>query len=302
MTRPNFAHPDADTQNWYVAARSSEVRRGRVASYELLHRRIALYRDSAGAVRALDARCAHLGADLGQGLLAGDTLQCAFHHWRYGPDGRCISVPDRRVRAYPAEERWGLVWIFNGATPLFPLPSIPDAAFYRVVLLPPRSIACHPHLVVGNGLDTRHLEALHGMKFTAAPEWSATGDFSVTATVQGHPRSAWLRSLTGSARRDIVASFSCTGGNLAWATVSEPIRFHALFTGRPDLRGGCRTQVVLFLPATWNLAPLRALLLMFFLLHNDRRILERLQFTPGYIEGDDPLRCLADAVNRMPTW
>ena len=54
-------------------------------------------------------------------------------------------------------------------------------------------VGCHPHLVVGNGLDTRHLEALHGMAFTAPPEWSAVAPFLVSATVQGRPRSAWRR-------------------------------------------------------------------------------------------------------------
>jgi phenylpropionate dioxygenase-like ring-hydroxylating dioxygenase large terminal subunit len=302
MPAPNFTNPGADTQNWYVAARSSEVRRGKVASYPLLHRRVALYRDSSGTARAMDARCPHLGADLGQGSVEGDDLQCAFHHWRIGPDGRCRQAPDRSVRVYQVEERWGLVFFFNGPAPLFPLPEIPDAGRYRVVRMPPRWIGCHPHLVVGNGLDARHLEALHGMKFSAAPRWSAGEPYRVTSAVEGHPRREWLRGLTGSRRQEIAAEFSTLGGNLAWATVSRPVRFHALFTGQPDERGGCRTQVVLFLPAGWDVSPLKAMSLMFLLLHNDRRILERLQFTDAFAPGDEALRAFAEAVNRMPTW
>jgi 3-ketosteroid 9alpha-monooxygenase subunit A len=35
----------------------------------------------------MDARCAHMGADLGCGRIAGDEIVCPYHNWRYGPDG-----------------------------------------------------------------------------------------------------------------------------------------------------------------------------------------------------------------------
>ncbi len=298
----NFANPNVDTQTWYVAARSAEVRTGRIRSYHLLHRRIALYRDSAGTVHAMDARCPHLGADLGQGKVLGDTVQCAFHHWSFGPDGRCRSAPDRSVRVYPTEERWGLVWLFNGPRPLFPLPSVQEPSKYRVMLPPQRRIHCHPHLVVGNGLDTRHLQALHDIAFTAEPQWSVTGPFEISATVQGRPRSAWIRRLTGSSHSDIVATFSTLGGNLAWATITQPVRFLTLFTGQSDESGGCRTQLVLFLPPSFDARPIRALVLLIALLRHDRQILDRLQFTHDYAKGDECLRELAGIVDSMPVW
>src|SRR5207247_4524596 len=91
--RRNFANPAVHTQSWYVAVRSRDVRPGRIASYTLLNRRIAIYRDRSGVVHALDARCPHLGADLGQGCLVDDEVQCAFHKWRFGADGRCRFAP-----------------------------------------------------------------------------------------------------------------------------------------------------------------------------------------------------------------
>jgi nitrite reductase/ring-hydroxylating ferredoxin subunit len=305
--RRNFANPAVVTQSWFVAVRSREAPRGRIASYSLLNRRIAIYRDQSGTVHALDAPCPHLGADLGQGCVIGDEVQCAFHHWRFGPDGRCRSAPgfadapDRQARIYPVEERWGLVWIFNGPCPLFPLPSPDDHTKYRVFVPRPKHIHCHPHLVVGNGLDTRHLETLHGMRFTARPQVCADGDLQLTASVQGRPNSGLLRWMTGSSREDIVARFSTIGGNVAWASVLRPVNFHVLFTGQPAVAGGCKTQLVIFLPKGAGLKPLKALALLYFLLHGDRRILEGLDFHPGFA-GDEPLRMLADVVNRMPTW
>jgi hypothetical protein len=140
------------------------------------------------------------------------------------------------------------------------------------------------------------------MNLTAPPRWSVTEPYQVTTSVQGHPRSKWLRQVTGSSHRDIVASFTAWGGNLAWATISDPVRFHALFTGQPGPGGGCRTQLVLLLPATLNTKPFQALALLFLLLHKDHCTLERLRFTGAFAAGDEPLSALADAVDRMPVW
>jgi phenylpropionate dioxygenase-like ring-hydroxylating dioxygenase large terminal subunit len=295
----NFANPNVDTQNWYVAARSSAVRKNRIWSRPMLHRRIAFYRDAQGVAHALDARCPHLGADLGQGSIQGDQVQCAFHHWRFDAEGRCPTAPERCVRTYPVVERWGLVWLFNGPRPLFPLPDVDGDGHYRVWRPRPRCIRAHPHLVVGNGLDTRHFSALHGMQFTAEPTWRQDGEYRVTAQVEGRPRSLWLQRATGSATSKIAASFTTIGGNLAWATITSPFRFHALFTGQPAEQGGCATQVVLFLP---GFLPLRAMALLFTLLRSDHRVLERLDFHPAYAAGDEPLQAMGRVVNRMPTW
>jgi len=303
----NFANPAVDTQSWYVAIRSRDVRPGQIASYPLLNRRIAIYRDRSGVVHALDARCPHLGADLGQGRIVDDEVQCAFHNWRFGADGKCrfapgtVNPPERQARIYPVQEGWGLVWIFNGPRPLFALPS-PDAETpYRVIVPSAQQINCHPHLVVGNGLDTRHLETLHSMRFTAPPKLCVS-DFEVTAIVRGRPNSRFLRWITGSSSRDIVARFSAIGGNLAWASVLKPVNFHVLFTGQPGEQGGCKTQTVVFLPKEVGMKPLQALALLYFLLHRDRGVLERLDFHPAFAADDEPLRLLSDVVNRMPIW
>jgi nitrite reductase/ring-hydroxylating ferredoxin subunit len=274
----------------------------------LLNRRIAIYRDRAGVVHALDARCPHLGADLGLGSIVDDEVQCALHNWRFGADGTCrfapcaTDPPERRARVYPVEERWGLIWIFNGPRPLFPIPAPEDAGRYWVFVPNTKQINCHPHLVVGNGLDTRHLETLHGMRFTAAPRLCADGDLGVTAFVQGRPRSGLMRWMTGSRQNDIVARFSALGGNLAWASILAPVSFHILFTGQPGERGGCKTQIIVFLPKEVSLKPFKASALIYFLLHRDRRVLEGLDSRPGFTADDEALRTLSDVVNRMPTW
>jgi phenylpropionate dioxygenase-like ring-hydroxylating dioxygenase large terminal subunit len=303
-----FNNPAVVTQSWYVAAPGRDLGHGQVRSYDLLGRRIALYRDHGGRVHALDGHCAHLGADLGLGQVVEDQLQCPFHHWRYGPDGACrhapglARVPGRKLRAYPTLERWGLIWLFNGPRPGFELPGAPPAEACWHVRLPPQHIACHPHLVIANGLDSAHFETLHGMQYTAPPRLTTPAPGQVCLAIQGKPRSAWMQRVTGTRQRDIRGTITTIGGNLAWTTLDAPFRFHVLFSGRPTPEGGCRTQVVFLFPAGTGWRCVRAALLMYHLLHDDVRILERLAFRPAFTEADAGLRAFVQVVNAMDTY
>src|SRR4029453_14923614 len=157
-----FASPTAVTQSWYVLARSRSIRRGQVRASELGRRRIAVYRDPSGHAHAIDAQCPHLGADLTQGAVCGDGLQCAFHGWTFGPDGACRSAPGhaqapaRRARAYPGGEGGGFRGGFMGPTPEFAPPAAGPGNQWRALALPPQTIRCHPHIVLANGLDLTH--------------------------------------------------------------------------------------------------------------------------------------------------
>ncbi|MBA3530696.1 MAG: aromatic ring-hydroxylating dioxygenase subunit alpha [Ardenticatenales bacterium] len=303
--RANFNNPAVNVQSWYVVARSAAVGRGKVRSFDLLGRKVVLYRAASGRVHVMDARCPHLGANLGHGTVVGEELQCAFHNWRFGPDGQCRAAPglaeppQRHVRAYPVQERWGLLWLFNGPEPLFDLPQLPAATRFWTLCPPSQHIRCHPHLVIANGLDAAHFEALHGMDLLESPRLTVEPPYRVTVELRGRPRAPLLRQLTGTERGAISASFTTIGGHLAWTAVQEPIEFYVLFTGRPTATGGCQTQTVFFLPR--GLRSLRAFATTYALLRDDRRILDDIAFFPGFTENDAALRAFAAQVNEMKT-
>ncbi len=303
-----FASPAAVSQSWYVVAKSSSVGRGRARSCELGSRRIAVYRDQAGRAHALDARCPHLGADLTQGAVCGDALQCAFHRWTFGPDGACREAPghsqppNRRARAYPLVERWGLIWVFNGPVPLFDLPSTESEHEWRAFVLPPQTIRCHPHLVLANGLDLTHYETLHGFRFTDPARLIVSSPHQVTVEMRGRPQSRLWQAVTGTRGTDLVARFTTHGGSLAWSTVLAPIQFHVLFTGRPDRDGQCVTRTIFLLPRMPGPDWLRAFALMTLLLRDDRRILDTIDFRPQFSEMDAPLKAFAAVVNALGAW
>ena len=118
--------------SWYLFCRSCELREKPQSRYTL-GRELVAFRTSSGRVAVLNARCSHLRADLGRGRVLGEAIQCPYHHWEYGPDGRCIHIPSQesipdfaRQSSYPVMERHGYVFFFNGPEALFPLPFFPD--------------------------------------------------------------------------------------------------------------------------------------------------------------------------------
>ena len=291
-----FAEAGVVTASWFPAARSRDVRPGRPLGVEVAGRRLALWRTASGALAAVDARCPHLGADLAGGRVRGDCLVCPFHGWTFGPDGTCAE--GRPARAAPVEERWGLVWVFNDRTPRFPLPDAPPGR-WRVLRPPARTVRAHPHLVVGNGLDARHFDALHGLDLLDEPALTVEPPFRVSLAMRGRPRSRALRRLTGTGDQgEVRFRFTTVGGHLATVDVEAPVRFRALFTAAPTPEGS-RTQVVLFLPRAAR-DVVRAAVGLYALLHDDVAVLEGLRFRRAFTDADAPLAAFADVVDGLP--
>ena len=55
----------------------------------------------------------------------------------------------------------------------------------------------------------------------------------------------------------------------------------------------------MLLPRGLGISALRALVLVYSLLHDDRRILDRLDFHAGFGATDEPLRRFAEIINQM---
>lgn len=68
----------------------------------------------------LDGFCPHMGADLSEGYVEGNSVRCAMHAWRWGEDGVCDDIPYAKnippkacIKPWPTLERNGLVYIYN---------------------------------------------------------------------------------------------------------------------------------------------------------------------------------------------
>src|SRR5712692_1151642 len=89
--RSAYQFPDHPV-SWFLFGEARELLRGPVTK-TLLGRKLVAYRTGSGRVAVMDAACSHLGADLGLGCVVGENIQCPYHHWEYGPDGRCTRIP-----------------------------------------------------------------------------------------------------------------------------------------------------------------------------------------------------------------
>lgn len=184
MSEPTGGWPSWVTPGWYILLRASDLKRGQVRAVTVAGKELAVYRTAGGAPAALDLYCAHLGASLALGRVKGDTIECAFHGWRYAPSGACVEIPrcpklptngggplkipaNSSVGSYPVVERFDAIWIFVGDRRYYDLPA-PEQLFGPEPWLCPRfehfgvvGTSCRD--VMENFLDVSHAPVLHSI-------------------------------------------------------------------------------------------------------------------------------------------
>src|SRR5689334_5189202 len=124
---------------WYFAVTGDRLGRGRMLAKTLLGEPLVLGRGGDGRVFALRDICPHRGIPLSDGGFDGREIQCCYHGWRFDVEGRCTAIPSLcpdqefdlgriRVRAYPATEVQGNVWVYFGKDPAAapPVPVLSD--------------------------------------------------------------------------------------------------------------------------------------------------------------------------------
>jgi len=214
--------------SWYWFGTAKALGRGPV-SRDLLGRRLVAYRTASGRAAVLDARCAHLGADLGEGRVFGDDLQCAFHNWRYAPDGRCTLAPAAalppafaRQRSYPCALRHGHLFFFNGPHPLFPLPFFAgaDPDEYVAGRFLNFDADCPWYLVNANSFDVQHFRAGHDRELLGEPVVDCLHPYArrIRVTFQVAGDSIFDRLLRRFAGEHVTVSMTNWGGTIVVVT------------------------------------------------------------------------------------
>lgn len=274
-------------QSWFPLALAREVGRGHVMGRDFLGTRVIVYRDSAGRAVVQSAYCPHLGADLSVGQVVDDQIRCAYHHWRFDCSGSCVDIPTgdkippgARIGTYPSAEAWGLVWAFNGTTPSFAVPRIPDVdegeLIYETHFRGTRAL--DPWVAVSNGVDFQHLRALHGLP-AVDPEHVNADAHGMEYRIES-PHFLQHGLITG------VNTFSqhLAGGD---------DDMYMLFTGAPITHGhsmgfyvyGVRDQGLGQAGAAEKLGALRELVQR--LLAEDAPVLDTIRFRPGVLVASD---------------
>jgi phenylpropionate dioxygenase-like ring-hydroxylating dioxygenase large terminal subunit len=194
---------------WHPVARSSELGDQPIRVL-LIGTAWAVARTDAGLLAVVD-RCPHRRAPLSAGQVIGDQLQCAYHGWRFGADGRCGLIPalgpDGKIpasagvrAAWGVTERYGLIWIApeEPVAPMIELPDWDDPERSRVDM-EVFSGRYGAALLIDNQIDMGHFPFLHAATFgTPAGEvlppieierepWSFTARARVPITAANDP-------------------------------------------------------------------------------------------------------------------
>jgi nitrite reductase/ring-hydroxylating ferredoxin subunit len=164
-------------RSWYFACRTRELPAGRPMTLRLAGHEIVVYRGASGRVTAMDAKCAHLGAHLGRGVVAGDGLRCALHHRVHQPGGACRESDRCRQPVYPAIERYGAVFVFAGREPWFDFPSFDgEDGRLQMVIGRPTFVETSWPSITSNAFDIEHMQAVHQRTMRHPPEVTRLGD------------------------------------------------------------------------------------------------------------------------------
>ena len=136
---------------------------------------LVAFRDKSGQIGVLHRHCSHRGTSLEYGIIQETGIRCCYHGFEWNVDGSLITAPgeaDGGARlaesvsqgAYPAFERYGVVWSYMG--PHAEMPAFPEWEFFSTYddseVVPYTNIyPCNWLQVMDNIPDQIHTSQLH---------------------------------------------------------------------------------------------------------------------------------------------
>ncbi|NQY99308.1 MAG: Rieske 2Fe-2S domain-containing protein [Bdellovibrionales bacterium] len=162
LNQPGFL-----TRSWYSVLPSAALAGLQARSVTLGKQRVTLFRGESGRVYAIDAFCPHFGADLGNGKVKGENIQCYFHQWEFsGDQGNLEHVPstDRlpncaKLSTYSVVEKWGMIWVHSDSKKVLPFPFV-GLAGQR---LGRTKLFVHHHALMMSAVDLHHFFSVHNL-------------------------------------------------------------------------------------------------------------------------------------------
>lgn len=183
------------TNLWYFVMPGSDLKPGKVTRRLLMGQPVLFGRARDGAVFAMRDICPHRGVPLSAGRVfaPGDVadnvpvettqVECPYHGWRFGMDGRCAAIPALisgedvdlakiRVRSYPVREQQGVIWVYlddkpvegplaEAAEPPFAPPEIPGVGDRVPGMSFSMDFDCHVDQAVLGLIDPAHGPFVH---------------------------------------------------------------------------------------------------------------------------------------------
>ena len=176
--------PTRYARGWHCLGLADSFRDGQPHAVEAFGRKLVVFALQSGELAVLNAHCIHLGGDLSEGRIVGDTIACPFHDWRWAKDGSCASVPYGkrtpvdRTRAWTAREVNGHLVIWHdpeGNEPPADV-TVPVLEGYGTNewsdwLWCDDVIETHPRELIDNLADPAHFFYIHGERKGGAADY-----------------------------------------------------------------------------------------------------------------------------------
>ena len=188
---------------WFQVAYSDEIKPGDVKPLKYFGTDLVIWRSEEGVLSVLDAFCPHLGAHIGHGgKVKGNSIECPFHAWQFGTDGRCTAVPyaehvprKAKLPTWDIKEVANMVMCWHhaeGEPPNFDIPDeIPEWGSAEGVrndewtefIERGWTIRTSNQEMAENAVDSAHFHYLHGT--TNMPQSEASVDGSILRVYSG---------------------------------------------------------------------------------------------------------------------
>jgi 3-phenylpropionate/trans-cinnamate dioxygenase ferredoxin subunit len=103
-------------EEWVLACDADDIEEEDVIRVELAGRAVAIYRSPESTFHATDGLCTHEHAELADGLVMGDVIECPKHNGRFDyTSGRALGAPVLTdLRCYPVRVESGTVYLDVG--------------------------------------------------------------------------------------------------------------------------------------------------------------------------------------------
>ncbi|RJF91687.1 Rieske 2Fe-2S domain-containing protein [Noviherbaspirillum saxi] len=191
---------------WFQVGWSADLSVGTVKPLRYFGEDLVAFRCKAGKVRIMEAHCKHLGAHLGHGGCVVDQgIQCPFHGWVWGTDGRNALIPykegsinrTRQLKVWHVAEKNDCIYLWHDAKGRNPLWEVPDAFkdfgahVKRFHFEPPGpearshwpNLHLHPQMLIENIVDPHHFKYTHLTKDSPKVLSEEIGKWEWRATV-----------------------------------------------------------------------------------------------------------------------
>lgn len=166
---------------WHPVAIAADIGDEPVAA-RLLDVELVIYRGEDGTIAVAVDLCPHRHVRLSGGKMIDGQIECPFHGLRFDATGQCQHVPalgrkaklppSYRVKTFPVEQRYGLVWTCLNGESTVPIPHLPamiDVAPEDLTYGLPSLWPISAPRQIENFIDLAHLPLVHAATLGGDP-------------------------------------------------------------------------------------------------------------------------------------